>query len=297
MYENFKYESVEIDNLSLSVHQSAISTDLDAGPPILLLHGYPQTSYIWRFIAPELAKTNRLIIVDLPGYGKSQGPEPDAKNYNYSKRNMANILVNLMSKLGYPKFAVLSHDRGARIGFRMCLDHPETVTKYAALDIVPTLSVWDKMNWTSAMGTFHWPFLAQPAPMPENVIKANPVEFFERLLNDWAGKNTKLSKDAIDHYTQVFSAPSVISASCADYRAGATTDVEHDRIDQKNGAKITCPVLVMYGDGYLKDLANEAKKQWQPWTTDLTEVALSCGHFIVEEVPEQSIPPLLKFFK
>lgn len=290
MISGFEHKTVNVSGLDLATWSSG------TGSPILLLHGYPQSSYMWRFIAPELAKTHEVIMVDLPGYGESEGPEPDQENYAYSKRNSAKILVTLMTELGYEKFQVLGHDRGARVGFRMCLDYPDKVTAYCALDIVPTLSVWDNMDWKNAMGTYHWPFLAQPAPMPETLISAEPDHYMEHIFARWADDNSQLSSEAIAKYKQQFRSNNVIAASCADYRSGATTDVEHDREDQQKGNKIQCPVLAVYGSGFLKNMADAPRKEWEPWADNLQDLQLSCGHFVAEEAPDQCIPTILEFF-
>lgn len=289
MLDGFENSKIEIDGLELSVHIGG------KGSPLLLLHGYPQTSHIWRLVAPELLKNNQLTAVDLPGYGESQGPIPDAEGNAYSKRNMAKILVALMTKLGFDQFAILGHDRGARVGFRMCLDYPDKITRFAALDIVPTLSVWDNIDLANGMSTFHWFFLAQPRPMPENLVIAQSDHYIAHLLDRWAGEN-KLDKDAIEHYLQAFRKPETVISSCADYYSGATKDVEHDRIDQKNGTKITCPVLIIYGEGFIKGMAKSPESEWVPWTTNLTSKQINCGHFVAEEAPEECANSLAPFF-
>lgn len=290
MISGFEQKSIHVSGLNLAIWTAG------RGTPILLMHGYPQSSYMWRFLAPELAKTHEVILVDLPGYGESEGPEPDAENYAYSKRNLAQIIVSLMSKLGHDKFQVLGHDRGARVGFRMCLDHPEKITAYCALDIVPTLSVWDNMDWNNAMGTYHWLFLAQPAPMPETLIAAEPDHYMEHIFARWAGDQTQLPSDSIEKYKNQFRSNDVISASCADYRSGATTDVEHDREDQQRGTKIQCPVLAVYGSSFLKNMADAPRKEWEPWADNLKDLQLSCGHFVAEEAPDECLPAILEFF-
>lgn len=290
MIDGFTHQSINVAGLKLAVHSCG------EGSPLLLLHGYPQSSYMWRFIAPELAKSHHVILVDLPGYGDSEGPEIDPKNYAYSKQNTSNILVELMSQLGFAKFGLLGHDRGARVGFRMCLDHNDKITKFAALDIVPTLSVWDNMDWQNAMGTYHWLFLAQPAPMPETLIFAEPDHYMDHIFERWAGNKTQLPSDAIEYYKRQFRSHNVIKATCADYRSGATIDVEHDRFNQENGDKIQCPVFAIYGVSFLKNMAKSPRNEWESWTTNLTDLQLDCGHFVAEEAPEQCIPALIEFF-
>ena len=168
-----------------------------AGPPLLLLHGYPQTHLAWHRVAPPLARDFTLVIPDLRGYGASTGPAPDPEHRNYSKRAMAEDMVALMAALGHDRFALAGHDRGGRVGYRLCLDHPERVTRFAAVDIVPTLDIWQAMDADTALSTYHWQFLAVPAPVPERLIGSDPDFFIAHLLDRWAGRPDALDPNAV----------------------------------------------------------------------------------------------------
>src|SRR5262245_43544599 len=180
---------------------------------------------MWHAVAPVLRAHFSLVIPDLRGYGESQGPPPDSQHVNYSKRAMAKDIVELMSALGHDRFAVAGHDRGGRVAYRLALDHPERVVALAVLDIVPTLVVWERMDYRSAQVSFHWPFLAQPAPLPERLIGHDPEFFLRLLLNRWAGRPDALDSGAVAEYVRHFKKPLVIEATCEDYRAGATVDL------------------------------------------------------------------------
>ncbi len=290
MLENFDHREITLGAYTLNV---AIGGD---GPPLLLLHGYPQTMAIWHRIAPRLAERFKLVMPDLPGYGASTGPAPDLENLHYSKRAMADVMVALMDQFGFERFGVAGHDRGGRVGYRLTLDHPDQVTRYAALDIVPTLEVWEAMNWHSALEAYHWPFLAQPAPVPERLIGADPDFYITHLLERWAGDPDALEAEAVGDYVGQFHKPEVVAATCADYRAGATTDMAHDQADREAGRKIDCPVLVVWGRGYSVAGNASPAEIWQRWAVDVSEAALECGHFVAEEQPEACAAALEGFF-
>ena len=267
-----------------------------SGPALLLLHGYPQTHAIWHAVIQTLAEHFTLIVPDLPGYGNSVGRPLDAEHTAYSKRTMAADLLSLMDELGHPLFHLAGHDRGGRVAYRLALDHPHRVNRLAVIDIVTTLDAWESMNWQRALGTYHWSFLAVPAPVPERLIGSDPDFYLEHLLCRWVGKRDALDVEAVDAYKRAFRKPSVIEATCEDYRAGATCDVEHDRADLARCKKIQCPVLVMWGRGYLSSKADSPAETWCKWADDVTEVALDCGHFVIEEEPTASAQALLQFF-
>jgi haloacetate dehalogenase len=266
------------------------------GPPVLLLHGYPQTHVMWHKVAPRLADRFSLVIPDLRGYGDSLGPTPDAEHRNYAKRAMAQDAVRLMEILGHPRFMLAGHDRGARVAYRLALDHPQRVSRLAVLDIVPTLDVWEQMDWKEALATYHWPFLAVPAPLPETLIGANPDFYLHHLLDRWAGRREALDPAAVAEYERAFRKPSVIAATCADYRAGASLDVAHDRADREAGRRIACPVLVIWGRDYLGNKVDSPLSTWRVWAGDVREVPLDCGHFLAEEEPEASAAAFRDFF-
>lgn len=266
------------------------------GPPLLLLHGYPQTHLAWHRVAPLLARDFTLVIPDLRGYGASSGPAPDPDHHNYSKRVMAEDMVALMATLGHERFALAGHDRGGRVGYRLCLDHPERVARFAALDIVPTLNTWESMGADAALNTYHWQFLAVPAPVPERLIGSDPDFFFTHLLERWAGRPEALDPEAVRAYLAQFHNPAAIAATCADYRAGASVDRAHDQADRDAGRKIACPVLVVWGRRYLTAKDPSPLVTWRDWAEDAREVAFDCGHFIAEEEPGPCAAALRDFF-
>ena len=266
------------------------------GPPLLLLHGYPQTHVIWHRVAPILARDFTLVMPDLRGYGRSTGPAPDAEHLGHSKRAMALDMVAVMAALGFERFGLAGHDRGGRVGYRLCLDHPQRVTGYAALDIVPTLEVWEEMDADRALATYHWQFLAVPPPIPERLIGADPELYFTHLLRRWAGRFDSLDPEAVAAYVAQFQDPRVIAATCEDYRAGAGIDRTHDRADRDAGRKIACPVLALWGRGYKASASASPATVWRRWADDVREVALDCGHFLAEEEPEACAAALAEFF-
>lgn len=290
MFKGFQRRQIVLGDCNLNV---LIGGD---GVPVLLLHGYPQTHVIWHKVAPLLATKFALVIPDLPGYGASKGPVPDAGHQNYSKRNTARLIASLMSTFGHEEFHIAGHDRGGRVGFRLALDHPERVLAFAPLDIVPTLFAWETMDWVRALDDYHWLFLAQPAPLPEHLIGNDPDFYINHLLDRWAGNREALSTDAVAEYVRQFHDPSVVAATCADYRAGASTDFEHDDADRRAGKRIQCPVRVIWGRRYLAEQAASPLMAWRSWADDVSEEVLECGHFVAEEQPVACADALSRFF-
>ncbi len=264
------------------------------GPALLLLHGYPQTHVNWHKVAPDLARHFTLIIPDLPGYGESEGPAA-SDVAGYSKRSMAAALVEMMSALGFEKFSVAGHDRGARVTYRMALDHPARILRAACLDIMPTLVTWEYATGSYVVGGFHWGFLAQPAPFPEQMLAENSDLFLEHCMKKWAGDISLLDPRAMDHYREAYRRPSVIAATCNDYRAGATIDCDYDRADRDAGRKITCPLLVIWG-GHSGMSAEVMLGGWKDFASVVSGEGLRCGHFMSEEAPDQVVQQLTKFF-
>jgi haloacetate dehalogenase len=266
------------------------------GPPLLLLHGFPQTHLAWHRVAPRLMRHYTVIVPDLRGYGESRGPGPDPQHHNHSKRAMAKDMAELMTLLGHEQFLLAGHDRGARVGFRLCLDHGHRVQRFAALDIIPTLDVWETMDAARALASYHWTFLALPAPVPEHMIAADTEFYIRHLLDRWVGRPDSLHDHAVDAYIKQFHDPAVRSAACEDYRAGASIDVVEDAEDRRHHRKIPCPVLVLWARRYLSNKTDSALAAWRHWADDVREVALDCGHFIAEEAPEDCAQALSDFF-
>lgn len=291
MLPNFTAQRIAIGDSELHVRTGG------SGPPLLLLHGYPQTGAMWHQVAPKLAQHYSLVIPDLPGYGQSQGPACDDAFLAYSKRTTAQTMADLMTNLGHDKFRLAGHDRGARVAFRLALDHAERVQKYAAIDIVPTLDQWAKMNADRAISGYHWQFLAVPAPLPEKMIGSDPDMYLAHLLRRWAGNFDALTQGSLDDYHDAFRRPEVIHATCNDYRAGASIDRVHDQASRDAGEKIQCPVHVIWGKGYLSNRAGSPLPVWQQWSDDVAETGLDCGHFVAEELPDECARAMLAFFK
>jgi haloacetate dehalogenase len=262
-----------------------------AGPPLLLLHGNPLTHVMWHKIAPRLARDFTVVAADLRGYGDSSRP-PDGKNHaNYSKRAMALDQIDVMRTLGFERFAVVGHDRGARVAWRLAVEHPDVVTKASVLDIVPL--PYSMVTKEFATQYFHWFFLIQPPPFPETLI-ANNAEFYlrSRFLRPTGGTNA-ITPDAFAEYLRCFNDPAAIHATCEDYRAGASIDLEHASADR--GRKVTCPLLVLWGERGTVGRLYDVMQIWREHATDVKGQGLPAGHFLPEEAPEETLSALLSF--
>lgn len=266
------------------------------GPPVLLIHGYPQSHVTWHRLAPLLASGFRVVCPDLRGYGASDGPAADATHAAYSKRAMARDMVEVMQALGAERFAVVGHDRGGRVAYRLALDHPARVTALALLDIVPTIETWDATDMARALSSFHWQFLAQPEPLPERLIGHEPDFFLDWLLGSWAAPGFGFDPAALEAYRAAFRNPSVIHATCEDYRAGATVDRATDDEDRTRGRRIECPVLVLWGDAGRPRKRQDVVEIWKRWAGDAHGRSLDCGHFLPEEKPDETAAELVSFF-
>lgn len=270
------------------------------GKPLLLLHGFPQTHACWHRIAPTLAKSFQVVVMDLRGYGQSSAPKSDDNHEPYSKRAMGRDCIAVMKALGHDRFAIAGHDRGARVAYRLALDHPDAITKLALLDIIPTSLMWERMDASRAMQVYHWTFLAQPAPMPENLIGRDPRGWFEHTLASWAsGHNLKaFSASALADYRASFSDAKRIHAACEDYRAGATVDPEADEKDRKTGKTITCPTLILWGEAGIPAQGASPLEIWrQSFAPEATGLGIPGGHFLPEESPTETLEALKAFFK
>ena len=269
------------------------------GPPLLMLHGYPQTHVMWHKVVPKLSKYFTCVLTDLRGYGSSSIPEDTPDHYSYSKRAMAIDSIELMSALGYETFSILSHDRGARVAYRLVLDNPNKVTKLVLLDIVPTYEVWNRLTPALALKTFHWTFMAQSSPWPENMIGTDPIAWLDNKIKEWSGSQDlrNFHEDALSHYREFFRNPKRMHATCEDYRAGATYDLYADEQDKKNGNKMTCPTLVLWGTSGIPSNSSSPIGIWKDWATDLQGKAISCGHFLAEENPQSTLEEILPFLK
>jgi haloacetate dehalogenase len=265
-----------------------------SGPPLLLLHGYPQTHVAWHKIAPELARHATIVVADLRGYGSSSAPVGDAGHATYSKRTMAEDCLAVMRALGHQQFAVAGHDRGGRVAYRLALDHPEAVTALIPVDIIPTAEVWRRTTAESMLKSYHWAFLAQPHPMPESLIAKDPVYYLEHTLKSWAKPRdlSPFSDAALAHYRASFNDPARIHAMCEDYRAGASIDRQLDEADLAAGRKIGCPTFVLWARSYL---AGDPLAAWRGWSTNLSGASIDSGHFLAEENPQATLGALIPF--
>lgn len=280
-------EGVEIDALTGG-----------SGPPLLLLHGFPQTRMIWKAVAPLLAGRFTLVIPDLRGYGRSDKPEGgpgagDPAHECYGKRMMALDQLRVMQALGHRRFAIAGHDRGGRVAYRLALDHPEAVSHLAVLDILPTSDMWAAANAASAMKTYHWYMLAQPHPLPERLIGGNAEFFLRWTLASWAGRGFEFDAECLADYIACFRDPAAIHAACEDYRAGWTSDRARDERDRGN-RHIQAPVLALWGEqsGFA---GRDPIGIWRNWAADCRGHAVPGGHFVPEEAPEHVVRALLDF--
>jgi haloacetate dehalogenase len=296
----FTQHFVETNGIRLSVHRAG------AGAPLILLHGYPQNHMSWEKVAPGFARHFDVIAPDLRGYGESDAPPDDTEHTVYSKREMARDIVGMMDALGIGRAHVLGHDRGARVGYRLALDSPEAVERLAVLDIVPTHAMWTDFTVGLAMATYHWLFLAQPHPMPETLIAANPDYYLDHTIASWtkARDLSAIDPRALEHYRAAFRQPERIHAMCADYRAGQTTDFETDSADVAAGRKITCPLLAVWGQTGIPSkmgiddatVEDDPLTVWKRWATDVTGLGIDSGHFVAEENPSATLDALLAHF-
>lgn len=266
------------------------------GPPLLLLHGYPQTHLMWHAVAPRLAERFTVVVTDLSGYGESFRPAPAPDHAPHSKRALAQDQVEAMASLGHQRFAVAGHDRGGRVAYRMALDHPDRVSALAVLDIIPTAEVWARADAALALVYWHWGFLAQPAPLPERLIAGDRDGFFDYHLRaiGLGAAAGRYPAEVMTAYRRHLDDPSAIQAICEDYRAGATVDRELDEADR--GRRITCPVLCLWGRrGALEVLYGDVLGVWRPWAPDVTGHGIDATHFLVEDEPEATAAALEAF--
>jgi haloacetate dehalogenase len=268
-----------------------------SGPPLLLLHGYPQTHVMFHKIAPRLAQHFTLILPDLRGYGQSSCPPNDDDNFTYSKRAMGQDVVRVMEHLGYTLFRVAGHDRGGRVAYRMALDWPERIERLAVLDIIPTHAMWHNFTVKLAMKTYHWLFLAQPSPLPEMMIERASIAFQDHTLSSWTKTRDlrAFAPQALDAYHRFFVEAHHIRATCDDYRAGQTYDLHADDADFEADKRITCPLLALWGDAGIPGDLQGPLDIWREWGTNVTGFAIDSGHFMTEENPEDTLNALLPF--
>ncbi|WP_424976310.1 alpha/beta fold hydrolase [Dinoroseobacter sp. S124A] len=292
MIPGFTQRFVDTNGLRLSVHEAG------NGAPLVLLHGYPQNHACWTKVAPELAKHFRVIVPDLRGYGDSDAPEDDAEHSVYAKRTMALDIIGLLDQMGIERAHILGHDRGGRVTYRLALDHPDRVDRLGIIEIVPTGPFW--ASWTAelAMKAYHWTFLAQPAPLPERMIGADPEAYMDWTLQTWTkAKSLEVfTPDALAGYRAQARDPARIHAMCADYRAGATYDRALDDADAAAGRKIAAPLMFLWAEGGFPAQTGDPAGHWRDWAENVRDASCQSGHFAMEEVPEAVLETFLPFF-
>jgi len=289
MFEGFERKRIKTSGTEIVLMKGG------SGPPLLLVHGYPQNHAMWHKVAPRLTDRFTVVAPDLRGYGASGKPATDAEHLPYSKRAMALDLVETMAALGFDRFDIAGHDRGGRVTYRLALDHPERVRRVAVLDIMPTIEQFERMNRASARAAYHWYFLAQPAPFPETLIGRDSDYFLDHSLQTWCGTPGAFSTEAMTAYREAFRDPAVIYATCEDYRAGIGCDCNFDAADREAGRKIAAPLLVLWG-AKGRPPGNQMLDIWRNWADDVRGFAIDSGHFIPEENPGAVVEQFVRFF-
>jgi haloacetate dehalogenase len=267
------------------------------GPPLLLLHGFPQTHAMWHKVAGRLAERFTVVATDLRGYGDSEKVPTAEDHSSYSKRAMAQDQVEVMRVLGFERFQVVGHDRGGRVAHRMAIDHSTRVIRLTVLDIVPTLTTFENVDQALATAYYHWFFLIQPHPLPEHMIGLDPEFYLRRKTSMWAVSTAHFTQEAMAEYIRCFRNPAAIHAMCEDYRAAASIDLEHDRADRAAGVKVSCPLLVLWGGRATMDRSFDVPTTWREVALKVRGHALDCGHFIPEERPDEFVAALLDFLE
>jgi haloacetate dehalogenase len=289
MFEGFELTTIDAGETSIRVRYGG------SGPPLLLLHGIPQTHLMWHRVAPALARDFTVVAADLRGYGDSGKPPTTPDHEPYSKRAMARDQVAVMRELGFERFFVAGHDRGARCAYRLALDHPERVLKLAVLDVVPTGEAFRQGGLAFGLGFWLWFFLAQPHPLPERLVGADSDLFVDHLLDAWSATPDAFPTEVREAYHQAFRDPVTIHAVCEEYRAASTLDYAHDEAD-RGRHRIACPVLALWGERGGLTSFYDVLKVWREWADDVRGRALDCGHFLPEEAPEETYAELRAFF-
>ena len=285
MFDGFTRKQIKTQETTINLVQGG------SGYPILLLHGYPQTHVCWHQVAPILAERFTVVCSDLRGFGDSAKPSSDPEHLAYSKRVMAQDQVEVMQGLGFSEFAVVGHDRGARVAHRMALDHAEKITKLALLDIIPTSAAFANVNKEMATAAFNWFFSIQPDGLPERLIEAEPAFYLRWLLDHWRGTKGALAEEAVAEYQRCFDA-ATIRATNEEFRAAATIDLIHDEADKEH--KISCPTLLLWSATGMW-ATYDILEIWRSRAEDVQGVALDCGHFLPEEDPQRTAAELIRF--
>ena len=287
-YPDFETITIPTDSGDFTVRRGG------QGMPVLCLHGYPQTHIIFYKMAALLSPHVTMVMADLRGYGDAPKPASDDNHAPYSKRAMAGDMAQIMTSLGYEKFAVVGHDRGGRVAHRLARDYPERVTHISVLDIAPTLSMYEQTDMAFATAYFHWFYLIQPHPIPETMIGADPDFYLKSKTGLWSGSSDWLSDDALAEYLRCFRKTETIHATCEDYRAAATIDLEHDRDDLE--IKLPMPLQALWGEKGFVGRNYDVLAEWRAMADIVEGHSVSGGHFLPEEAPEETASALLSFW-
>lgn len=287
------FEPLSIDREGVRLHARRGG----AGEPLLLMHGHPQTHAMWHRVAPQLAQRFTVVLMDLRGYGDSARPEPAEGSANYSKREMALDAIAVMRSCGFERFQVLAHDRGARVAHRLAVDHPHAVERLMLLDIAPTLAMYEGTTEEFARAYWHWFFLIQPPPLPEALIESEPGRYVRSVMGRRHAGLAAFTPEALAEYERCASIPGTAQSICADYRASAGIDLDHDREDIAAGRKVTQPLRVLWGEHGTVEKCFDVLALWRERAQDVTGAALPCGHYIAEEAPGLLIDESFSFFR
>jgi haloacetate dehalogenase len=290
-FEGFQLEQVGVRAGELRLRRGG------SGPPLLLLHGNPQTHAMWHKVAPRLAERYTVVCPDLRGYGGSFKPPASAEHAPYAKRAMAQDMVELMARFGHEDFFLAGHDRGARVAHRLALDHPQRVRKLAVLDIIPTLEHFERADMAFGLGYYHWFWFAQPHPFPETLICAAPEAWFRAHTSREPKPPDFFHPEALADYLAAVRDPEMIRCMCEDYRAAASIDLEHDRASRAAGEKIRCPLLVLWGARAKIEAWYDAAAIWRGYCSrQISGGAVASGHYLAEEAPQEVLERLNAFF-
>jgi haloacetate dehalogenase len=291
--KNFKAATIETGETTIFTRW------FGSGPPLLLLHGFPQTHLMWRDIAPELARDHTVVCADLRGYGQSGCPVSSPDHAPYAKRALARDMVAVMERFGFPRFSVAGHDRGGRVAYRMALDHPDRVERLAVLDILPVDIVWERADKNFALGFWPWSLLAQPEPLPETILRGSAEVIVDNALGQWGSSEAAFAPDVRNAYVAALQKGEHAHAICEEYRSAASIDIAHDRADRAADRKIRCPVLALWSaDGPLDSWYPEGPLAlWRRWADEVTGHPIEGGHFFPEAAPEITTKALRSFFR
>lgn len=290
LFEGFTLETRAANNQHLRLRRGG------EGPPLLLLHGNPQTHLMWHRVAPDLARRFTVVAPDLRGYGFSSSPPPSSDHAEHAKRAMAADMVALMAGLGFPRFRVVSHDRGARVAHRLALDHPEAVEKLCVMDIIPTLAHFECADMEFGLGYYHWFWLAQPHPRPERMILRDLEDWFDIHTSREPKDRGFFHPEARADYLAALREPGTVASICEDYRAATTIDLAHDRESRAAGVKVRCPLLALWGRKGKIEAWYDALAVWRDYAAGpVTGGAVESGHYLAEEAPEEVLARLAPF--